>query len=237
MLSIILFFTSTMNAWRKDSLPRNLDIVLKLFSEIILYTQFHQSLWMGHMKLSESSKAVILLRKKLRIGKISFPLNPKDAWKPEPEFMAHKLKKIPTKFNKLKEEGGIEGNININLYDDGGRFVSNLLQMCFYSFDSYFCWGQVFFVWVIRARYDDKESYRRNFFYIHLKSQQASFLYVCPKMAAHWNLLWNGPIYLRIWMFCIRNVAVKVKWHNQKLSSKFDWVWIFFEIVQVAQLW
>lgn len=59
---------------------------------------------MSTAKLTESSKAVMLLRKKMRNGEVTLADNAKAVWESEPIFMKHKLDNFRTKFNRLKAE-------------------------------------------------------------------------------------------------------------------------------------
>lgn len=60
---------------------------------------------MSSQKLTEGSKAVMLLRKKWRNGDVSSTDNAKSVWESEPIFMKHKLDNFRTKFNRIKAEG------------------------------------------------------------------------------------------------------------------------------------
>lgn len=60
------------------------------------------------MKLSESSKPVMLVKKKLRNEDIFFSNNEIFIWKSDLIFMAYKLNNFCTKFNKLKAEAGCD---------------------------------------------------------------------------------------------------------------------------------
>lgn len=75
-------------------------------------------------KLTESSRAVVLLRKKLIAGEIDLGQNPKTIWSSDPIFMEHKLDNFRTKLNKLKTE----------LQENQG----NLLFIFFFIFFNYF---------------------------------------------------------------------------------------------------
>lgn len=55
-------------------------------------------------KLTETSKAVILLRKKIRNGEVLLSDNAKSVWESDPVFMSHKLDNFRTKFNRIKAE-------------------------------------------------------------------------------------------------------------------------------------
>ena len=53
-------------------------------------------------KLTESSKATILLRKKIHDGEIDLSDNPKEIWSSDPVFMEHKLDNFISKFNRIR---------------------------------------------------------------------------------------------------------------------------------------
>lgn len=55
-------------------------------------------------KFAESSRAVMLLRKKLAAGGIPRDSNPKKIWASDPVRMNHKLEVFWAKLNKLKLE-------------------------------------------------------------------------------------------------------------------------------------
>lgn len=55
-------------------------------------------------KLTESSTAVVLLRKKLAAGEVSLTDNPKTVWSSDPLFMEHKLDNFRSKFNRIRTE-------------------------------------------------------------------------------------------------------------------------------------
>lgn len=63
-------------------------------------------------KLTETSRAVVLLRKKLVAGELDITQNPKTLWCSDPVFMEHKLDNFRTKLNKLKAE----------YYENQGKF-------------------------------------------------------------------------------------------------------------------
>lgn len=60
-------------------------------------------------KLTESSKAVRLLRSKFRSGEVTGQELPKSVWESEPSFMDHKLNNFRTKFHKIRKELEGEG--------------------------------------------------------------------------------------------------------------------------------
>lgn len=88
-------------AYRFHSISAMLLFHYYLFSQRYKLSIFET---MSSHKLTESFKAVQILRKKFRNEKVSLTNNTKTGWESEPMFMKHNLDNFWIKFNLLKTE-------------------------------------------------------------------------------------------------------------------------------------
>lgn len=67
-------------------------------------------------KLSEGSKAVRLLRKKVAASEVDINDNARKVWASDPVFMEHKLDNFRTRFNRIKQEMSPDGTVELHFY-------------------------------------------------------------------------------------------------------------------------
>lgn len=95
------YLGSTVYLWNEE---RARFIAFSRLLALLMLLHSHPFNLAAILKLTERSRAVILLRKRIRNGKLSLSENAKTVWESDPVFMSHKLDSFRTRFNKIRAE-------------------------------------------------------------------------------------------------------------------------------------